>query len=168
MPATSDEVLKTEEPGPLLLTPDGWGPLRIGMSREEVIAAAGEDAALNAVGGPDPARCDEFRPVKAPAGVLVMIENGSLTRISVSRNREIATPAGVHVGDSGSAVLRAYGSKARVTAHQYWPSPAKYITVWRQSSSDDDRGILYEINANDEITTIRAGGRSIELVEGCV
>src|SRR3970040_816280 len=37
------------EPTVALLTPDGWGPLRIGMSRAEVVAAAGEDANPDAV-----------------------------------------------------------------------------------------------------------------------
>jgi hypothetical protein len=61
------------EPRPDLITPDGWGPLRIGMSGAEVVAAAGEDANPDAVGGPDPERCDEFRPARAPAGILVMV-----------------------------------------------------------------------------------------------
>ena len=30
------------EPNDSLITPDGWGPLRIGMTRAEVVAAAGE------------------------------------------------------------------------------------------------------------------------------
>src|SRR5690606_14165403 len=33
-----------------LLTEEGWGPIRIGMTRAEVVAAAGEDANPDAVG----------------------------------------------------------------------------------------------------------------------
>ena len=155
------------QPGPGLLTPDGWGPLRIGMSRAEVVAAAGEDARPDAVGGPDPQTCDEFRPREAPAGVLVMIQNGILTRISVSRTSDISTPAGIRVGDSGTAVLTEYGSHAVVEAHRYWEAPARYVTVWREATGDR-RGIRYEINADDEVAHIRGGGPSIEYVEGCV
>lgn len=156
-----------EETGPLLLTPDGWGPLRIGMTRRDVVALMGEDANPGAAGGPDPAQCDELRPLKAPAGVLIMIEHDRLTRISVSRNTEIATPAGIHVGDSGATVAGAYGDQAVVTDHQFWPSPARYVTVWRPAPGQARRGVRYEINADDDVAVIRAGEGSIEYVEGC-
>jgi hypothetical protein len=139
------------------------------MSRAEVVASAGEDANPGAVGGPDPDRCDEFRPSNAPAGILVMVEKDVLTRISVSRTSEIQTPEGFSVGDPGSNVLAEYGSQARVDPHQYWEPPAKYITVWRQASSEADRrGVRYEIDSSGEIVHLRAGGPSIEYVEGCL
>lgn len=155
------------QPGPELLTPDGWGPLRIGMSRAEVVAASGEDAQPDAVGGPDPTTCDEFRPNEAPPGVLVMIRNGVLTRISVSRTSDIATPAGFRVGDSGSDVVAEYGSQAVVESHQYWEPPARNVTVWRESDGER-RGIRYEIDADDRVVHMRGGGPSIEYAEGCV
>lgn len=157
------------EPGPRLLTADGWGPLRIGMSRAEVVAAAGDDSDPAAVGGPDPETCDEFRPRNAPEGVLVMIREGVLTRVSVSRNPDISTPAGFGVGDSGSAILAEYGARADVEPHQYWRPPAKYVTAWRQASSPSERrGIRYEINSEDEVVHLRGGDHSIENVDGCV
>jgi len=157
------------QPGPDVITPDGWGPLRIGMTRAEVVAAAGEDAQSEAPGGAEPEACDEFRPRNAPDGVLVMIEDGVLTRISVSRNREIATPEGIRVGDPAFAVLAKYGTRARVDPHKYVDAPAKYVTVWRDASAGADRrGIRYEINTDDKVAHIRAGGPSIEYVEGCL
>jgi hypothetical protein len=155
------------QPNPQLLTPDGWGPLRIGMSRAEVVAAAGEDATPDAVGGPDPSRCDEFRPSSAPPGVLVMVEENVLTRISLSRTTDIRTPEGFSIGDDASAVLTHYGSRARVEPHQYWAVPAKYITV-RSTTSPDGRGIRYEVDSGGKVVHIRAGGPSIEYTEGCV
>ena len=157
------------QPSSGVITPDGWGPLRIGMSRAEVVAAAGEDANPEAVGGPDPERCDEFRPRDAPDGVLVMLERGVLTRISVSGSADIATPAGFRVGDRAADVLDEHGASARVEPHQYWESPAQYITVWRPAASEEERrGIRYEIDSDGRIVHLRAGGASIEYVEGCV
>ncbi len=165
----SQEPSGDPQPGPRLLTPDGWGPLRIGMSRAEVVAAAGEDANPGAVGGPDPERCDEFRPRDAATGVLVMLERGVLTRISVSRNTDIATPGGFRIGDSGASVLDHHGPQALVEQHQYLEAPARYITLWRASPRDGERrGIRFEVDANDVIVHLRAGGPSIEYVEGCV
>lgn len=157
------------EPGPRLLTQDGWGPLRIGMTRAEVVAAAGPDSDPDAVGGPDPGTCDEFRPRNAPEGVLVMIQEGVLTRISVSRNSDISTPAGFRVGDSGAAIVAEYGARARIEPHQYWAPPAKYITAWRQDPSQPElRGIRYEVDSEDQVVHLRGGGRSIESIEGCL
>jgi hypothetical protein len=155
-------------PSDTMITPDGWGPLRIGMTRAEVVAAAGEDANPNAVGGPNPEQCDEFRPTSAPAGVLLMLENGILTRISVSRNTDIRTPSNFRIGDTSASVLASYGSRARVEPHKYWESPAKYITVLREAPGGTPRGIRYEIDTEDEVAHIRAGGPSIEYVEGCL
>jgi hypothetical protein len=157
------------QPNSGLLTPDGWGPLRIGMSRSEVVAAAGEDANPEAVGGPRPEHCDEFRPGNAPDGVLVMLEEGVLTRISVSRNTAIETPAGFSVGDSGAGIMEEYGALARVDPHPYWEPPARYVTVWREGSSGRERrGLRYEIDSGDQVVHMRAGGPSIEYREGCI
>lgn len=151
------------------LTSEGWGPLRIGMTRAQVVAAAGEDANPGAVGGADPEACDQFRPRSAPQGLLVMIERDTLTRISLSRNASVKTDAGFAVGDSATAVVRHYGARAKVTPHKYQDAPAKYITVWTRGGPGDAsaRGIVYEIGGNDRIMQIHAGGPSIQYVEGC-
>jgi hypothetical protein len=151
------------------LTGEGWGPLRIGMTRAQVVAAAGPDANPDAVGGPDPASCDQFRPRAAPQGLLVMIERDTLTRISVSRNSAVRSDAGFAAGDSAAAVVRHYGHRAAVTPHKYQSAPARYVTIWTrgQPPASSARGIVYEIGGDDRIMHIHAGGPSIQYVEGC-
>lgn len=157
------------EPGPMLLTAEGWDGLRIGMTRSEVVAAAGEDAHPEAVGGPEPEMCDQFRPAGAPEGLLVMIEQGVLTRISLHEANGIATPPGIQVGDPGDRVLQAYGNAVRVEPHKYVDPPAGYLTVWRDTGAGDERrGIRYEIGSDGRVSHIHAGGPSIEYVEGCL
>lgn len=156
------------EPGPMLLTAEGWDGLRIGMTRAEVVAAAGEDANPEAVGGPEPEMCDEFRPTAAPEGLLVMIEQGILTRISVHEANGIATPTGIQVGDPGDLVLRAYGDRVIVEPHKYVDPPAGYLTVWEGDAAGERRGIRYEIGQDGHVTHIHAGSGSIEYVEGCL
>ena len=149
--------------------PDGWGTLRIGMTRAEVVAAAGEDANPDAVGGPDPDACDQFRPARTPRGLLVMLEEGILTRISLSEGTGIRTAAGIGVGDPAAAVMAAHGADAVTTPHKYQDAPARYIAVWRTPQpAPDARGIVYEIGGDDRVMHIHAGGRSIEYVEGCL
>lgn len=156
------------EPGPDLLTPDGWGPLRIGMTLDEVVAAAGPDANPDAVGGPVPGECDEFRPLQAPEGVLVMVENAVLTRISITRDNGIATPAGIRVGDPADRVLQAYGDRVQLDPHKYVEPPAAYLTVWRDGGGGQPRGTRYEVDSEGRVSFLRGGSSSIEYVEGCL
>lgn len=155
------------------LTAEGWGPLRIGMTRAEVVAALGEDANPEAVGGPDPASCDEFRPERAPDAMLVMIERDRLTRISLIRPSDVTTDRGYGVGDPGEGIAAAYGPAARRESHKYESAPAGYITVWSRGGGDgyvedpDARGLVFEVGRDGAVKAIRAGGPSIQYVEGC-
>ena len=163
-----------ETPDSNALSAQGWGPLRIGMTREEVVAAMGEDANPNAVGGPDPESCDQFRPEQAPENLLVMLEQGVLTRISVADGSDLETDRGFGVGDSAADIKAAYGDEAQVSPHKYSEAPAEYITVWTDGPSDepyredaDARGVVYEIGNDGNVSTIHVGGPSIQYVEGC-
>lgn len=151
------------------LTPEGWGPLRIGMSRDEVVAALGEDANPGAVGGPEPEVCDEFRPVDAPTGMIVMIERDTLSRITLVEGSDVRTEAGLGVGDLSSRVKETLGDRAEVSPHKYLAAPAEYVTVWTQSpTSPAPRGVVYETGANGRVSHVHAGSASIAYVEGCL
>lgn len=181
-PAPAEPVVEapvTPAPAPVAdanaITGQGWGALKIGMTLDEVTAAAGPDSNPDAVGGADPASCDQFRPANAPEGVLVMIESGKLTRISLVEMSDIKTDKGLGIGDTADAVKAAYGAAAiTVTPHKYAPAPAEDIIAWdggpRSEPYIEDaaaRGVRYEIDATGKVGAIHAGGPSIQLVEGC-
>jgi len=158
------------------LTAQGYGPLRIGMTRAEVEAAMGADANPNAVGGAEPEVCDQFRPARAPEGVMVMIENGRLSRVSVARPSTLKTDRGFGVGDTAAAIKAAYGDQALSQPHKYSPAPAEDIFVWTTGgpanagqyvTSAEARGVRYEINGEGRVQIVHVGGPSIQLVEGC-
>ena len=154
---------------PARLTAYGWGPLSIGMTRAEVVAGVGEDAHPEAVGEPDPEACDQFRPMRAPEGMLVMIEHGRLTRISITKATDVETEHGFRVGDAAEEIKAAYGGRAVVSPHEYGHAPSEYITLWsRPLSAPDPRGIVYEIGPDGRVKNIHAGGPSIQYVEGCL
>jgi hypothetical protein len=164
----------TPAPAGNVLTATGLGPLRIGMTRAEVVAAWGEDASPGAVGGADPARCDEFRPARAPEGTLVMIENDRLTRISLIRGSTLKSDRGFGLGAEAAAVKAAYGPAAVASPHKYSSAPAEYLTVWTPPTSGtayvqdpNARGLVYEIGMDGRVAAIRGGGPSIQYVEGC-
>lgn len=156
------------------LTAEGWGPLRIGMTLDEVTAAAGPDSDPEAIGGPEPEECDQFRPEQAPEGLLVMIEQGVLTRISIMEPSTLRTDRGFGIGSTAAEIKAAYGDAARAEPHHYIGLPAEYITVWNGGAPAepyvqdlDARGISYETDADGRVSLIHVGGPSIQYVEGC-
>ena len=155
------------------LTAQGWGPLRIGMTRDEITQALGPDADPEAVGGPDPEACDQYRPERAPEGMLLMLEQGVLTRISLVRDATLTTDRGFGLGASAAEVKAAHGDAAQVTPHKYAHAPAEYVTVWADGPSSEPyredpaaRGVAYEIRPDANGSLIHAGGPSIPSVEG--
>ncbi|WP_333591403.1 hypothetical protein [Brevundimonas sp.] len=151
------------------LTANGFGPLRIGMTKAEVEAALGLDSDPNSVGGPDPASCDMFRPTRAPEGLLVMLEGGVLTSIWATRNAVLETDRGLNIGDSADEVRRVYGPVVVSEPHKYVEAPAEYLTIWSTTdhASPAARGVKYEIDSDGRVQSIAVGGPSIEYVEGC-
>lgn len=170
-----DEQAATDTVASDVLTPEGWGPLRIGMTRDEVTAAVGDFDDPDGTGLPDPESCDNYPPSRAPAGLYVMLEQGVLTNIALAEGSTVETSEGLSVGDSADAVRAAYGDQLVVEPHHYIGLPAEYLTVWiageiteNGTSDPNARGIRYETNTDGLIQLIHAGGPSIQYVEGCL
>ena len=174
-PTPTESALPPAAAAAPVLTAEGYGPVRVGMTRDEVVRALGEDSDPEAVGGPDPERCDQFRPARAPEGLMVMVEGGRLTRISLLQGSTLKSAHGFGVGDTAAAVKAGVGANAVVTPHKYVEAPAEYVTVWTKGggkgpeyvSDPQARGVVYEIGREGRVTAVHAGGPSIQYVEGC-
>ena len=174
-PAPAPEPAPTPAPAPAadVLTAQGFGPLRIGMTRAEVETALGADSNPDSVGGPDPASCDTFHPARAPTGLTVMVEQGVLTSIWLNNGLTIRTDRGFGVGDTATAIKAAYGPTATASPHKYADAPAEYITTWSVGGAAGyvqnpaARGISYHIGTDGRAERVAAGGPSIQYVEGC-
>lgn len=154
------------------ITAEGWGPLKIGMTKDEVIAAAGDTRNPDAAG--IPGDCLEFQPKNVPENLWVMLEAGKLTRITIADMSTLKTDKGLGLGDTAETVKTAYGAAAVATPHKYQDKPAEYITVWnggprKEPYVEDEaaRGLVYEIDGTGKVGAIHAGGPSIQYVEGC-
>jgi hypothetical protein len=164
----------TPPPAPVAsetLTAEGWGPLKIGMTKDEVVAAVGDTRTPDAAGIPG-SECMEFQPQRAPDGLWVMLEANKVTRITVGDMSTVKTDKGLGIGDTPDAVKAAYPD-AKSSPHKYQDAPAAYITWWttprtEQYVQDETaRGIVFEIDGTGKVGAIHAGGPSIQYVEGC-
>lgn len=165
-PAVQANPQRTAAQPPPRLTAQGWGPLRMDMTRAQVEQALGRDSQPLQDGGPDPARCDEFHPRRASLGLIVMVEEGRLTRVTATR-RGLATVRGIRVGDPVAKVRAAYGRALEDTPHTYADPPARYLTAWTGKGATR-RGIRYDIDERGRVGMIHAGTASIEYVEECL
>ena len=143
------------------ITPDGLGPIRIGMSRAQVTRIVG--APLE--GEEFTEGCIEMQAARGWRGVTFMFEEGRLTRISTGGPTGIRTPRGIVAGASEADVRRAYGPGLQREEHTYQDAPAAYLTYWTVPGR---RGVRFETDTARRVDTIHAGGPSIAYVEGCL
>ena len=167
-PATAPDAAAAE-----VLTPQGYGPLKIGMTQAEVDAAVGPPPANAAEA--EPSECRQYHPPRAPEGLLVMMEKGVLTRLSAIKGSTVKTEDGVGVGYDAEQLKATYGAAARVTPHKYQDAPSAYVTTWPGKgdllgsyvTDPAARGLVFEIGQDGKVAFIQAGGPSIQYVEGC-
>lgn len=155
-----------------LLTPDGFGVLKIGMTRAEVDAAIGPSPFVDEPGADE---CEFYTPVGAPDDLLVMLEGDALTRITVSGDVAARTADGVVIGDAMQPLKARYARTASWAPHVYAEAPAGYLTLWADGVRRDDgfydgegaRGLVLEADSSGKVAYIHVGTPSIQYVEGC-
>lgn len=142
------------------ITPNSFGPLRVGMTVAEAAAAMGGGFA--APRGYD-GGCGYATLTKAPAGLAVMLEGGKIARFEV-RSGGIKTAEGAGIGDSETRIKGLYGSTVASTPHKYVQG-GHYLTV-KPSSSSTNR-IVFETDGT-RVTEYRSGKTpEVEQVERC-
>jgi len=149
-------------PGTWPLTVDGWGPVRIGMSRAQVEKAL--HVKLEGEPLDDEASCIELVPKGQDRGLWFLFESYKLRRISIGAPSKVVTPRGIGIGAGADAVRRAYGRGLKAEPHHYEDLPSEYLTFWTVPGK---RGVRFETNSKREVQTIHAGTDAIQLIEGC-
>lgn len=144
-----------------VLSVDGLGPAKIGMTRAEVTRALHAKLRGEAIESLD--QCVEQNARSFP-GVTFLFEDKRLNRISIHKPSKIQTPRGLGVSATAAQIKRAYGPRLKVEGHHYVGPPAQYLTYWTKPQK---RGIRFETGTNRRAEVIHAGGQSITYVEGC-
>ncbi len=165
--ACSDEPAQSDAAGLTMaglamagLTMENLASVRIGMTRDELQAAAGP---LPVPENADAASCFYLSRADRP-GVLFMMVEDALQRIDV-RAGATPTDTGLRIGDTAAKVHAAYGDSVDVQPHKYeWESGAQYLTVF---SPDKTRALRFTTSGG-KITSFQAGNADpVQWVEGC-
>jgi hypothetical protein len=160
-PASAPPAAKPPAPaGKVIpLTSEGFGALKIGMTEAEASTAIG-----GFKDGEASAECHERAVMDASLGLVVMFEEGRISRISAGEGSHVQTDHALAVGATEAAVRAAYPDGLIQEPHKYLMPPAKRLTHWDKAPV---RGVLYEIGEKQTVIGISAGGPSIQYVEGC-
>lgn len=162
---TPDAPAPTPPAGANALTDQGFGPVRVGMTMQEV----------EAVWGPPPGpldnemnQCNEFQSRRAPDGVYVMFIDGKVARVTLGQRSQQQTAGGLKVGATPADVRRVHPN-AVSEGHKYEERPAEYLFVWSSAdhTSPAARGLKFDVGHDGKVQAVSGGNSAIALVEGC-
>lgn len=138
----------------------GFGPIRIGMSVQEVVEAL--DGAVDAPEGLD--GCDYIFPRGWPEGISLMVVQGRVARIEVGQG-EVRTAAGARIGASEQEIRALYRGQVEVRPHKY--TDGNVLIVSPAGPLGAEHRIVFETNGS-VVERYRAGVLpAVEWVEGC-
>lgn len=164
-PAAPAETTRATPPasGAPVLSPDGIGPLRVGMTFAEADAALGAKLDVKDEYGNGLDACNYGSSTALP-GVAVMVEGGRVARFDI-RDSSIRSDRGVGEGDPATAVQAAYPDGLKREPHKYVEAPGHYLEWY---NADRTRGIRYEIGQDGRVSNMYAGAvPNVGYVEGC-
>lgn len=148
---------------PWRLTPDGLGPVRIGMTERAAAHAIGQRIDdISSGDADDDAACHMATAARLP-GATLMFEDGRLTRITLDKPG-FRTADGFGVGASEKALRAFYGARVEVAPAEY-DDEARSLRLWDRSRR---RGLRYLTDPDRRTTTIHAGTASIDYIENCL
>jgi hypothetical protein len=140
---------------------DGYGPLTLGATLDEVRAAWKEPLQGDVADD----YCHALRPQGSQADdVILMIEGKRLVRYDV-RNDRIVAPGGGKVGMSLGQLQTLYPDRGDLTPHKY---DEKGHNLRVRPAAEGAAIVNFEINGDGTVTAWRVGKTpQVDYVEGC-
>jgi len=135
----------------------GLGPIRAGMTLEQVLALAD----FSGIERRKPA--GECWYLRYGSDFSLMIIDGKVARVELQSASKLGTYAGAHIGSTEAELQNMYGTRLDVQPHKYDAS-GHVITL---KSSGGDHGLRFETSGG-KVTAIQAGPwEHLNYVEGC-
>src|SRR5471032_524091 len=129
---------------------DGFGPVRIWMTRAQAERAAGlpmsDDRELTS------AYCYYLDFTRSIKGVIFMVTEGRISRVDVLA-AGYATLSGARIGDTEARLRELYGERAKFAPHKYLGAAGNYVTI---NSSDGRHAVQFETK-HGRVFRFRAG-----------
>jgi len=146
---------------PWVVTPEGVGPLTVGMDITVVDSILGDGFEIPAyISG-----CDLLPLSGERDGIWLMFRDGQLVRTE-ARTPVIADGEGVRVGDGEATVTARYGDRIQRAPHKW--VDGFYLTIMPVAGADTLRRTVIEVEKG-VVLLIRAGRMpEVEWTEGCV
>jgi len=138
----------------------GLGPLRAGMTVEQVLALAD----FSGIERKKPAgECWYLRYHGGEADFALMIIDGRVARVELQNSSKLGTFSGARIGTTEAELQAMYGARLDVQPHKYDPA-GHAITL---KSSGGEYGLRFETSGG-KVTAIQAGPwEHLNYVEGC-
>lgn len=155
-------------PSAPVLSVEGLGPVRIGMTVEQAEQALG--AALRPRERSDSPACWMTSRLDGRApDIAYMVAHGQIRRIDVLTGRfpasAVRSEQGIGIGDTEQAARRAYGSSMIVMPHKYTGADGGHYLILTMPGGRS--GMIFE-TFDGRVTQVRAGLRpELDYVEGC-
>lgn len=145
--------------GPVV-TLDGFGPVKVGMTLPQTSKALGVRVTRGA--GYEGDGCYYASPENGYEGVAFMMSGSRIVRIDV-RGSRYATDRGARVGDSEARIKRLYRGEYKVSRHKY-VDEGRYIEV---EAKGGQYLLIFETDGRC-VTAYRVGRpEQVGYVEGC-
>lgn len=142
------------------LTPQGLGPVKIGMTWRQVSQALG-DIPLGGSGNDKScmvAEADGFD------GIRFMFLDNRLSRVSILSPSRVKTPRGIGIGSSDREVIKRYTPGVVSVESELGGSGSRNLFYWLVP---DRLGVAFAVGADGLVKAIIAGDRSITFEDGC-
>lgn len=141
---------------------DGWGAIKIGMTRREAQRASGIALSQEGRIRND---CSYISPRDPRLRIAFMMTRRRIVRVDVDK-RGVPTTSGVRVGDSETFVRRRFGVRLRIEPHIY--TNGSYLEYVPRDRRDRNRRVIFETTSG-KVTQFRAGRLpEVRRIEGCL
>lgn len=160
------QAAPTAQPTPrdtsAVVTPQGFGAIRIGASAEQLADAIGSK--IPPSHSPDEHECRYVMLSALPSGMRVMLVHDSVARIDITAVGP-RTADGIGIGDAEPRVVAAYGNRGTVRPNKYTGPVGHDIIV--NATADSTHRLIFETDGA-KVVRYRAGRQpAVDLVEGC-